>query len=580
MRVPTRRLVVLTAVALLAAAAGSGAADAAVCATARGPVNGSFEEPAVGGFYQFPEEKVPGWHTTASDHRIELWQSGYNGVPSADGDQFAELAGTEPSELFQDVATTPGETFVYRIFHRGRRGDDTMRIEIGPPGGPPDASRTVTTSNTEWQQVVGVYRVPPELTTTRLGFEAVSSASSDPSQGNFIDGVAFGGGDCAVMLANRLLPAGDDGRFDLLLGGVPVATAVGDGATAGPFSNPFAAITVAERAAPGTRLESYASVVRCLDDATGEPVVQEVGTETTLRFDRQRDVTCRFANVRAPAVVLRTAIEPGGDPGRFDLRVNGRLVASAAGDGTVAPPERVGSGPVTVSEHAATGTTQAGYATAIACRSRAGRGPVIAADVATRLRFEPAGADVVVCTLLNVARRPPPPPQPPHGPSGTPGVPGAPGVPAAPIAENAATAMSDAVDLVVRAAPVRQRVRVPGPARVRVHVANRGPSSATDVRIAVSARRAGLPVRGVALLPRTDCVSVRGGGACRLARLPAGGHATVELSLAAARGGRLVVRAGARADEQERTPADNVARAIATVVGARQPSGPAPPVTG
>lgn len=576
MRVPTRRLVVLTAVALVAAFAGGGMADAAVCATARGPVNGSFEEPAVGQFALFPEDEVPGWHTTESDHRIELWHSGYLGVPAADGEQFAELAAREPSELFQDVATVPGETFVYRIFHRGRVGVDTMQVEIGAPDAQPDATRTVSTSNAAWQQVVGLYRVPAGQTTTRLGFEVVSSASSDPSQGNFLDGVAFGGGECAVTLAKRLLPAGDDGRFDLVLGGLPVATGVGDGALAGPFRNPFAAIAVAERAAPGTRAESYASVVRCLDDATGEPVVQEVGTETTLRFDRQRDVTCRFVNVHAPAVVLRAAVEPSGDPGRFDLRVNGRLVASAAADGAVAPPERVGSGTVTVSERAAAGTAQAGYATAIACRSRAGRGPLIAAGAGTSLRFSPAGADVVVCTLLNVARRPP---APPPAPPGVPGLPAA-GSLLAPVTADGVAASPDAADLVVRATPARQRVRVPGIARVRVRVENRGPLAATDVRTAVSARRGGAVVRGVSLLPGAGCVSVRGGGACALARLPAGGSATVEVAVPAALRGRLVVWAGARAREPERTPADNVARALATAVAPRQPTGSAQPVTG
>ncbi|NDB17700.1 MAG: hypothetical protein EB027_00170, partial [Actinobacteria bacterium] len=54
------------------------------------------------------ESNVPGWSTTASDQQIELWSSGFNGVPAAEGGQFAELNANMTSALYQDVATTPG----------------------------------------------------------------------------------------------------------------------------------------------------------------------------------------------------------------------------------------------------------------------------------------------------------------------------------------------------------------------------------------------------------------------------------------------------------------------------------------
>ncbi|MER5295586.1 hypothetical protein ABT382_26460, partial [Streptomyces pharetrae] len=77
--------------------------------------NGGFEEPTVSGVEILPDasqpqapKHVPGWLTTATDHRIELWRSGFNGVPAAEGSQFAELNANQESTLYQDLRTTPG----------------------------------------------------------------------------------------------------------------------------------------------------------------------------------------------------------------------------------------------------------------------------------------------------------------------------------------------------------------------------------------------------------------------------------------------------------------------------------------
>ncbi|MEV6406129.1 hypothetical protein AB0M58_24715 [Streptomyces bobili] len=90
--------------------------------------NGSFEQPAVTDYEILPDASqtqaakwVPGWLTTASDHKIELWHSGYTGVPAADGAQFAELNAFEVSTLYQDLPTTPGTKLYWRLYHRGRQ---------------------------------------------------------------------------------------------------------------------------------------------------------------------------------------------------------------------------------------------------------------------------------------------------------------------------------------------------------------------------------------------------------------------------------------------------------------------------
>lgn len=83
--------------------------------------NGSFEEPVVSGVEILPDASqtqaakyVPGWLTTATDHRIELWRSGFNGVPAAHGAQFAELNANQVSTLYQDLPSTPGTTLYWR----------------------------------------------------------------------------------------------------------------------------------------------------------------------------------------------------------------------------------------------------------------------------------------------------------------------------------------------------------------------------------------------------------------------------------------------------------------------------------
>ena len=111
---------------------------------------------------------MPGWSTTEADGRIELWQSGYQGVPAAAGEQFAELAANEPSELYQDLPTVPGALLAYAVSHRGRDGVDTMQIQFGPPGGAANFTRDVTTGNTGWQQVMGTYRVPAGQTLDKV----------------------------------------------------------------------------------------------------------------------------------------------------------------------------------------------------------------------------------------------------------------------------------------------------------------------------------------------------------------------------------------------------------------------------
>lgn len=176
-------------------------------------VNGSFEQPPVTDMAFLPDasqtqapRSVPGWLTTASDHMIELWHSGFNGVPSAEGEQFAELNANEVSTLYQDLPTTPGTKLYWRLYHRGRQGQDTMALDIGAPGGVVE-QRTFTDGNTAWGYYTGTYTVPAGQTTTRFAFRSVSAAGGNRGVGNFLDGIFFGTAP-HVTLSKTAVPEG------------------------------------------------------------------------------------------------------------------------------------------------------------------------------------------------------------------------------------------------------------------------------------------------------------------------------------------------------------------------------------
>ncbi len=83
-------------------------------------INPSFEQPVipVNSYSNKSENDLPGWKTTASDHQIEMWSSGFGGVIAFDGNQFIELNANVVSTLYQDFSTpspTPFLLFILRI---------------------------------------------------------------------------------------------------------------------------------------------------------------------------------------------------------------------------------------------------------------------------------------------------------------------------------------------------------------------------------------------------------------------------------------------------------------------------------
>ena len=152
----------------------------------RSIINGGFEQPAVaaGGIAFFDEGQVPGWETSATDNQMELWGTGALGVPAFEGNQFVELNAFQVATLFQPLCLVPGDSVNWSFAHRGRAGNDTLRLTIGT-----DVITTVTTGTADWSINEGTYT--PTLTASapvQFFFESVSAAGGD-SVGNFLDAV-------------------------------------------------------------------------------------------------------------------------------------------------------------------------------------------------------------------------------------------------------------------------------------------------------------------------------------------------------------------------------------------------------
>jgi outer membrane protein OmpA-like peptidoglycan-associated protein len=160
-------------------------------------VNGDFELPVIPAkSFRLPNQRdVPGWETTATDGRIEIWSTGFQRVDAPEGKQFAELNATQASELFQVVDTTPGDVLTWSLMHRARGGGsagDTMTVNIGEEDNAPNATYTFTTTLSQgWVRRTGTYVVPEGQTRTRFGFESGPTASGRATVGNFLDDIFF-----------------------------------------------------------------------------------------------------------------------------------------------------------------------------------------------------------------------------------------------------------------------------------------------------------------------------------------------------------------------------------------------------
>ena len=213
--------------------------------------NGSFETPSVTDHHlntnnwQFSNEnykKLGGvWQTTGTHDANITWSdsegadieivttasgntlggySWHGEEIAADGNQFAELNCAAAGALYQDVLTTPGEVLNYQVAHRARgsNGNDSSAVEndtmyvvamssdlaknittqvqvldvVNHKENYPGAMvATYTDGDRSWTTHQGTYTVASNQYSTRFFFVAGSTASNDPTVGNFIDNVRF-----------------------------------------------------------------------------------------------------------------------------------------------------------------------------------------------------------------------------------------------------------------------------------------------------------------------------------------------------------------------------------------------------
>lgn len=150
-------------------------------------VNPGIELPVVSGSYtQTHQNNVPGWETSATDHLIEIWTSGFLGVPSQEGTNFLELNANQVSDLYQEVCLNPGSSITWSVWHRGRSGVDVAEVKIGGSIASAVTLETMSDGNTAWGNYQGTYTVPEGQNITYFVFSSVSAAGG-ASSGNFLD---------------------------------------------------------------------------------------------------------------------------------------------------------------------------------------------------------------------------------------------------------------------------------------------------------------------------------------------------------------------------------------------------------
>jgi hypothetical protein len=258
-------------------------------------------------------------------------------------------------------------------------------------------------------------------------------------------------------------------------------------------------------------------------------------------------------------IELRKVTVPSNDPGVFNLLINNTVVASG-GNGTTTGHLQIGTGEGTVRETAEPGTDLADYNSKVECTRN---GTVAVAVPGTKVDGAIAQGDTVVCTFTNTRKgTPPQPPTPTPTPPPTPPDPNPPPVPPTP------PGPAPQLDLVVTKSVQPETVVVGGRLTWTMTVTNRSSVAAADVN--------GLKVDDPRSF-RTRLISLRASqGTCRpytcdLGRLAPGASAKVTAVTEATRVGVVVDIVRISSEETESNYRNNVAAAIARVVGRLTP---------
>lgn len=155
--------------------------------------NGGFENnnpagPGSPNYEIYPNANVTGWDSTSGD--IELWDSGFSGVPAYAGNVFAELNANTPGALYQNICLINGEPIRWQFAHRNRSGGAaTQRVTMSVANSSgviqQSLQSSAVTSTTAWSLRSNTTGV---TYTGATGFNRVQFLTSDSgSYGNFLD---------------------------------------------------------------------------------------------------------------------------------------------------------------------------------------------------------------------------------------------------------------------------------------------------------------------------------------------------------------------------------------------------------
>ncbi len=157
-----------------------------------GLINGGFEEGSGGCNAILDASTIPGWETTATDDKMEIWCDGrtissitYN---AREGSRLAEINANQTAGLYQTINTVPGTYMIWSVSHLARgTWPEQIEIQAGPSLTTNVVLETQTATRTAWQDYSGVYLVPSGQVSTVFLFEATSGGSS----GNLLDRISF-----------------------------------------------------------------------------------------------------------------------------------------------------------------------------------------------------------------------------------------------------------------------------------------------------------------------------------------------------------------------------------------------------
>ncbi|MEH2003914.1 PEP-CTERM sorting domain-containing protein [Nostoc sp.] len=151
--------------------------------------NGGFEQPAIASGSFTIQNPIPGWSLTsdsAPDAGIEV-QNNVAGSPY-EGNQFVELDGNAVSGIFQNLATTVGQTYKLEFAFSPRPGVEDNRLNV-LWGGNTVANLVANGAenyDTAWTKYV--YQVVATSKITTLRFDNLNEFSD--TLGTYIDNVS------------------------------------------------------------------------------------------------------------------------------------------------------------------------------------------------------------------------------------------------------------------------------------------------------------------------------------------------------------------------------------------------------